>query len=111
MKTMNEIQRCLTSVSKLIESPKYWCQGALARDKADAAVGDPASSEACAWCLVGAVLWAVGFGFTGNRTFKHLLRTLGSESLKNTGPLVAFNDTVTHEEVRALLKRAIETAQ
>lgn len=84
---------------ELLAEPTAWTQGSYARNKAGKEV-DSHSPEACAWCMAGAIEKCYP-----NDTELVLIY---SRILDEISPLnvAKFNDSRTHAEVLAILKRA-----
>lgn len=90
----------LEPVLKLLADPSRWTKRADARD----AEGKPVpydSWQACSWCLYGAIY----------RVFDREQRAQAVELLKVHVPvgqsLAQFNDYATHDELVAVLRRAV----
>ena len=98
-----EIKRVLQSVLRLLESPDRWTRAAAARTSNGSVVG-PMDIRAVRWCLSGAVRRCLPKGHL-YQIFACLRTQLPSSHHK----LIDFNDALgtTHEDVVALLKRAI----
>lgn len=108
---MNDTIDHLKEARSIIEKPEHWCKGKYAMDdKGNAACVD--GSQAVAWCMLGAVHKAI-LTFSKRHSPEIFIRYTEATralaySLGNTVlTLSVYNDTHTHEEVIALLDKAI----
>lgn len=85
-----------TKAWKLIEQPEKWTQHTVARDE-DGLHCEIKSLKAVCWCAIGAIARC----YDAREADKHQIRI--REILG--GPISVFNDSHTHAEVVALLKK------
>ena len=93
----------LKEVRKLLEVPERWTQGTFARNAKGDSVTLGDKTTACL-CVSGAC-WVVGDPVGA---YWRLFNSINDVSVKLSGNhAAAYNDTHTHEEVLALIDRAI----
>ena len=87
------------TVASLFRYPKRWCKGAFAKNKEKMAV-DVFDTDACAWCLSGAVMKV--YPDNPDRILKKLSKLI------NSNYLIHWNDNPsrTFEEIRAFVVKA-----
>ena len=105
----------LKAVREKISRPESWTKHDYAKDVNGEAVS-PIAPEAVCWCIRGAIASVEGIdgdeGDDGDQAF-FALGPIGAAVFEKTGDrlIAGFNDTSTHEEVLAVLDRAVEIAR
>lgn len=100
----------LQRVRKRIRDPKRWTQNAIARNYSGAPVW-PENQSAVCWCVVGAIVREVYE--SGERdwyTADKIADILHHNQMRRSS-LIDFNDSHTHEEVLAIIDRAIQEVE
>jgi hypothetical protein len=98
----------LADARALLSDPERWTTGTLAQ-REDGLPVDPWSPSACCWCLVGALQCVARRGGAPySDEYAAAYRALNR--LLDQSDAVDFNDTAEHEDVLALLDRAIAEA-
>jgi hypothetical protein len=98
----------LKKAAALIENPDAWTQGVVARD-ADNAPTQPDSTDACRWCLIGAVVKAADGNIPALRAAVTCLHSaMKQKTALKRARIGNFNDSHTHAEVLELLREAAE---
>lgn len=85
----------------------HWTKGAMGRNAEGVSVASKDPTAVC-WCLLGGMVKITGGGISDPKRFLALRSALNKAS-GGVG-LGSFNDTATHEQVLALIDRAIEHA-
>jgi hypothetical protein len=90
----------ILKVIALIENPKAWTQGVPARDVEGTSV-PPNNQQACKWCMLGALTKVTA-------TYDSWQEAMGKirDAMQGDVCIATFNDTHTHAEVLALLRKA-----
>jgi hypothetical protein len=101
---MQQVKDTILKALALIENPEAWTQGASAQDSAGLPV-PPESPQACRWCILGAIDKASNYDYNrwleATRQIRDVLRGKATSI-----SIAAFNDSHTHAEVLALLRKA-----
>ena len=109
----------LTEIRSLIATQDRWLRFSYAQDE-DGAECEPIDPLACSFCLAGARVWAKenipGVGDTHKEQIFHIQEAIAEYTPVLVAGIissVAFNDhdDTTHEDVLAVLDRAIENAR
>lgn len=109
---MATVKEILTGARELIATPESWTKGVFARDASGAKVAS-SNLQAVCWCLKGALSVAATACCMGDEFEPLMDAEVLLEKLLGGRPVALWQDETqrTHEEVIALLDRAIETAK
>lgn len=97
----------LKAVKALIEDPKHWTQGAMARTS-DGSKSYADSASATCWCIAGAYYRIAGNAAANDRTWQAIYAA--GELLFNED-VIFVNDTFGHAAVMQVLDAAIAEAE
>lgn len=106
-KTNKQATVVLKKIRNLIKSPKNWCQGPVAKDAFNAPIR-PWNTDACQWCLFGAVLKIDGTDddvYMDNIVVHRLNKALPKSF---NGNYIDYNENRSHRSVIRLLDKAIK---
>lgn len=108
-----KVSQLLIDAKELIKDPEHWTKGEYARDSEGKKVAD-SHSEACQWCIVGALWRASGLGPNCYDSYKASLVNDGCKFLikavNSEKSLSKWNDSesTTHDDVMKAYNKAIE---
>jgi hypothetical protein len=101
---MQQTNAVILKAIALIENPEAWTQGVSARDLEGASVASN-SQRACRWCTLGALDKAADDDNSWLAATREVRDVMMREE-KFYRSVADFNDTHTHAEVLALLRKA-----
>lgn len=106
---MSQLLDDLKAARSLIEDPKRWTKGVLARPSRDAGVSCwPSDEQATCWCALGAALRIGGSkGSTPTPRYQAIADALDEQVPYERGDVAEVNDEDGHAAILALFDKAI----
>lgn len=109
-----KVSDALKAIRAKIEKPENWTQHVPVRDRDGNALNMTNDPRAACWCWIGAH-WACGRADPAHMAITHKVENFINEFVdaqeRDTGIMIRFNDTHTHDEVIAMTDKAIAHAE